>query len=101
MKIGGKMPCDSGMGGGYNGYYERQEIDKLTRLLCALCKQLEDSAGKSITFEDADLNYWWQNHKKLDAEKQRQAAIEKHKVFLRNQARAKLTPEELDALLNK
>ncbi len=71
------------------------ENHQLTRLLCSACKLLE---AKGFPMPNLELERWWTEHKKLDAYRERQEQIERDKALLREQAIAKLTPEERKAL---
>ena len=55
------MPCTSGID------YTQEKFDKVSRLLCFLCKQIE--LGDQANFDCAEYKEiwdWWQEHKELD-----------------------------------
>ena len=71
------MPCTDGGPTSYS--YENPEtkrrLDHVTRLLCTLCKRLENIGrpvdGKIVNInfifsDDSELSEWWENHKILD-----------------------------------
>jgi hypothetical protein len=68
-----------------------RKADEATRVACEALKALDayESAmiGRPLTALSAESREWWRRHKILD-----------QKRVLRNQALAKLTPEEQDAL---
>jgi hypothetical protein len=79
--------------------HSRKEIDKLTRMLCGLCGELEavnydDEEGKSIFRQVKGLPKWWETHKRQDAQrlaKEREDRINERK---KKAALKKLTKEE-------
>jgi hypothetical protein len=81
----------------------REELDKVTRYLCAVLTDLEDEVQDGNNEIDPraflqslspDLRIWWKKHKKWDAKRRAQEAEEKRKKELRKAALAKLTDEE-------
>lgn len=74
--------------------------------LCALLArlQLRDPAFFNRMVYDAhrresrDLATWWEDHSKADAERKRRENAATARAALRQQALAKLTPDEMDAL---
>lgn len=81
----------------------REDLDKLTRLLCTATKMLEgahvlDAFRIPSAAEDRLLWDWWKEHKERDAKK---AAAERENTLAEiakgralKSARAKLSPEE-------
>jgi hypothetical protein len=63
------MPCDSmsgwtpGHGAAEDARRLKQELDGVTALLCAMCRQMETN-GQPIT--DPTLKAWWREHKAYD-----------------------------------
>lgn len=72
-----------------------QNLQKHTRELCAWCKNQPASRIKSMSLE---LQMWWRDHQKQDAQHAREAAARRKKADLAAIARKKLTPEERRAL---
>lgn len=66
----------------------KNELDKLTRMLCALCRSVESSATVNIYLDD-ETHKWWTIHKKMD---------ELRRQELRSRAKSKLSDDELNAL---
>lgn len=75
------MPCTDG-GVSYTHYADNPEtkkrLDRVTRLLCGLCKRIEAQGhgGDDLITVDQELVEWWENHKILDAKKE-QARLNK------------------------
>ena len=81
---------------------QRKKVDKLTKMLCALCKLIEmhhpDSETQRKAAEIPGLHTWWQKHKEKDAtEKARKERDKKAKAF-KKKALGKLTAEDKKAL---
>lgn len=56
----------------------RDELDKLTRLLCESCQCLEDSmmaAEQGVDFFTDELRQWWEDHKKADEARKRREEV--------------------------
>lgn len=55
-------------------YYEKikikEELDKVTRLLCTVCKSIESQ--EFSTKDSNELQEWWEAHKQLDAEREKE-----------------------------
>jgi hypothetical protein len=84
------MPCV------YDDYGEsdrkaKEELDKLTRMLCATCRQVEDC---DLKIEDRETKAWWTQHKKADAERRRLEQLAIDERARRQAALLKLTVEE-------
>ena len=99
------MPCNSGLGMTSHGlglgenidYSARRENDRMARVLCDIFRTLESQSIDASAF-GRDAADWWREHKahdELRAKKDREAA---RLALLRDNARAKLTAEELSAL---
>lgn len=95
------MPCrDEGAYDSY-GAEQKEKLDKVTRLLCALCKHIEDYEGVGIyisNVENGELKTWWEAHKKADAKRETEEAEDRRRQKVRNYALNKLTQEEKDLL---
>ena len=48
------------------------EVNKLTRMLCAICGKIERMGG-SVTALSHEASEWWERHKLLDAERKSHA----------------------------
>tara|TARA_R110000772_G_scaffold249530_2_gene363935 strand:+ start:71639 stop:71998 length:360 start_codon:yes stop_codon:yes gene_type:complete len=116
------MPCDSGpdddCGRCCDCESNKQEVDKLTRYLCAVLTKVEAveggevSLGKRIQKEngtsDAELKMWWNKHKRIDQDriKRENEYLEQQifeKALDRMKSGSKLTVKEkaLKALIKK
>lgn len=69
---------------------DKTKIDKLTDMLCSLCREL-DSVPKSIAS-------WWDQHKAADARKLKAETRKKKYKDIKDKALSKLTKEEKIAL---
>lgn len=79
----------------------KTECDKLARIACKAMYALEKLDPELKSFKDQESRKWWTKHKKDDQERIEKEAKEKTKreeeARLREQALAKLTPEEIQA----
>jgi len=67
------MPCTfTGSLEGDRALFLREDLDKLTSLLCDLCKRLEKKGRSDIIAANPRLTKWWKLHKKFDAAKKGQ-----------------------------
>lgn len=64
----------------------KAELDKVTRLLCDVCRAFGPDDKTHFFSEVRGLKSWWSKHKKKDANR------------IRKEALAKLTPEERKVL---
>ena len=91
------MPCMSyDDDPGYNDRQWKQKTDMLARIACKAMDQLENTTHGQFEelMQDEEVRTWWTAHKEADA-KARLAREERARVHkLRNEALAKLTPEE-------
>jgi hypothetical protein len=94
------MPCsdERGTNADYISSAFQEKIDKLTRLLCEANRVIDHlelkhrrSPGPSRSRE---LREWWEDHKRMDKEREEQAKRIKQEYRIRQEARNKLTPEE-------
>lgn len=87
------MPCQSDPSD-YADNSIRNELNMVTRLLCALCGELE-AAGQSLYIGKVPyLLSWWEAHKLRDAERKVREAKQAENDRRTRQALDKLTPEE-------
>lgn len=84
----------------WEGYHSRTYckttsalLDELVRELCSRLQALP-----SITQHSLELQIWWRDHQKADAERIAREQQTKQLATLRRQALAKLSPLERDAL---
>lgn len=74
--------------------------DNVTRMLCEMCARLE--AENLTHLLTAPTKEWWEEHKKIDAERiareERKQKIASDRKALRKSALGKLTPEERKVL---
>ncbi len=107
------MPCSSD---GYPTHEElqREKLDLTTRLLCSVCKNLENIYEKTeqsrrglgreilqqvgIILKDHELNSWWIKHKKIDEERIAREIAEAVKTEAKRVALAKLSNEDKQVL---
>lgn len=73
---------------------QRNELDKLTRMLCETCKQ---ATRTGITLRP-EVRAWWEQHQKADARRLEEEAEAARQDQLRNQALTRLSDEERKAL---
>lgn len=100
------MPCNDGVGPEYVDSYQRRidqrRIDKLTRMLCSVCKEIDDlfdaEEGKTFIKGIKGLSEWWEEHKQIDAQRLETEREQKRLRKLRKTALAKLTTEERQLL---
>jgi len=92
------MPCLSGPSEAELWHEERLKNDRVTALLCALCQRIEEGPSSKVINEDPALVAWWQEHKRLDAERKAQEARDFRRKRVAEEARSKLTREERIAL---
>jgi len=88
------MPCRSDWDD--SSYYERlrDENDKLTKMLCACCKSIDERSGTVPPIAGA----WWKQHREADARREREERERREREALRATALKKLTAEEKKAL---
>jgi hypothetical protein len=77
------MPCQSDESLGRTAQHD--ELDRVTRLLCLLCKTNEETGG--LFTWPAEVKVWWINHKALD-----------RKRAIRQRVLSSLSQEEREAL---
>ena len=88
------MPCRDD---GWEGVIaQKEELDKLTDMLCRMCRGTE-SAGR-LSVLPPDVQVWWAEHKKADAAREAQERAEKAQLDLKKKALKKLSAEEKKAL---
>lgn len=97
------MPCTGG--GPPSDYEDKQEINKLTKMLCRMCKivqHLDD--GEVLIKTVKGLKPWWDAHKKEDrrrVKKQREARKKEQKMEDSiKKAKSKLTAQEYEDLVD-
>lgn len=84
----------------------KTECDRLARIACKAMAKLEQLDPELNNFKDREARKWYSDHKKADKARMEKEAKEKAKLEeqerLRQEALAKLTPEEIAAFgLNK
>ncbi len=81
--------------GKYDRNYGRvKTIHEDTATLCEWCQHHPDE----VTTKSLELQIWWRDHQAADRKKEEQAKAEAEHKALVQQAKAKLTPEELAAI---
>lgn len=107
------MPCYSDIPSEYDIQRDR-ELDKVTRMLCALCKRIEEKIKEMkkspvpiemgeaelehLINADEELTKWWKKHKAWDRRRERLHRMEEQKKAAQKAAMEKLSYEELKAL---
>lgn len=80
----------------------KKECDKLARIACKAMTALEKLDPELKDIKDQETRKWWTIHQKADQEriaKEEKAKAKKEEADkLRQQALAKLTPEELEVM---
>lgn len=84
-------------------------LTNVTQMLCGVMTDLEkryrhrsrDNAYRNVLQAVPGLDEWWEEHKKIDTQRQEKAEANKVKALLRKQALSKLSQEEYQALLDK
>lgn len=92
------MPCQGGCGSPEPNY--KQEVAKLSSLLCSVCRSLEDL---NFDFDkNPELSRFWDEHKKIDEARllsEARMRLEKSRCLeLSNKKFGDLTKEELGLL---
>ena len=88
------MPCADGRD--YRDDYSavRDELDKVTELLCGLCGRLEFKNQQGFIGSDRQLEKWWREHQRMDRERIAREQEKERKEQLKQNALNKLTKEE-------
>lgn len=87
------MPC----GGGPEPF--QLELLETENMLCGLCRRAESlGLGDVLITPDSTLKAWWRHHKAIDDRKLAAEASQKERAKLAKKAKAKLTPQEQEAL---
>lgn len=97
------MPCSDG---GWSRSVDDSEIrslekrnDKLARIACAAMTALEANGIEDfILLENDEVREWWAEHKEFDRKRREKEAERKRLAQIRQDALAKLSPEERKVL---
>ena len=94
------MPCRDGGPplGESHSELQQAKIDKLTRMLCTLCKRLEDHEEGNHIYDSHELDVWWAEHKEQDRIREQRESQERAEERFKKEAVAKLSPEERKVL---
>jgi len=88
------MPCQS-----YSDRdllaFSRKEIDDLTRMLCAICR---DTERRGFGMPNDEITTWWTDHKRKDAERKARESASMERSAVREKALLKLTQVEREVL---
>jgi hypothetical protein len=77
------------------GSETKKKLDKVTALLCGLCRKLEGyELFTHILNNNKELNTWWIDHQEKDRKEAIRLAKIKREKILKKNALAKLTPDE-------
>jgi hypothetical protein len=78
----------------YNKHHNKDILDKAVRELCQKCSSL----GPKIKNYSLELQMWWRDHQKADAQRQKLEREEQEKKHLKKTALSKLSQAERQAL---
>lgn len=92
------MPCSDGGPSYYDDTETKKRLDKVTRLLCGLCRRLTDRSRKFHITDDAELAKWWDNHQEQDRVRFVRKRKERKEKEAKLKALTKLTPRERQLL---
>lgn len=90
-----------------DGQYDNSEskalksrLDKVTRILCKVLKELENSPEMTAILlkSDKEFQNWYTAHKKADEEERKRIAEKKRREAVKKAAMAKLSAEEREIL---
>ena len=88
------MPCSDG-GPSYQENPETKDrLDKVTRLLCGLCRRLTNRGRAFHITDDAELAKWWAAHQEEDRRREERERKEREEAAAKRKALAKLSPRE-------
>lgn len=88
------MPCMDGGPTREEISRQNQDFEIITKLACRLCKEIEKRGEKVPKF----AKDWWERHKLADEERKRLEKVKKEKERRKQNALAKLSPEDKKAL---
>lgn len=89
------MPCRDGGPTDYEETVEKQRrLDKVTRMLCGLCRRVNKSGRDTLITYDAELTAWWADHQAEDRKREAEEAAERAKERARQAVLAKLSPRD-------
>ena len=96
------MPCRDNWGTAEDFAEYQRKIDKLTRMLCGLCKVVEDFTDGDddvmVIDKVKNLRKWWNAHQAADRKREARQKVEKEKRRKISIALSKLTDEERELL---
>lgn len=77
----------------------KKEADKLARIACkALTELIKHGKADFLILKDDEVREWWEAHQEADREEREREAERARKKALKEQALARLTEEEKEAL---
>lgn len=96
------MPCSDSDRYPTDAQRMKEKVDKLTRMLCGVMKEVERCAKVRLAVRmknlDGELLDWWEEHKSVDAERIEREEAQRRLQQVRKRALQKLSDEEKDAL---
>ena len=92
------MPCTDPFADAQADREQRRRLDAATRLLCGLCKYVENRISGKVIGHIYGLTNWWEEHKKKDEERMECERFEEHRRKVKQAALSKLTDEERKVL---
>jgi len=88
------MPCTDG-GPNYSDNPETtRRLNKVTRMLCSLCRRINKSGRDTLITQDAELTAWWSDHQEMDRKREAAQRAERAKRQERRAVLAKLSPKD-------
>ena len=75
-----------------------RENDKLTRMMCNMCRNLEAGDDYNYIPRVRGLITWWKEHKRLDAKRETEERETEKMEKLRKKAISKLSKKERESL---
>lgn len=91
------MPCRDDRNDCYENPETRRRLDKVTRLLCGLCRKITKRGFMTrIEFIDdnEELKIWWEEHQEADLRRIERENLQKQKEKRKKEALAKLNLED-------
>lgn len=89
------MPCRDDRDDCRQDYSDLQtKLDKVTRLLCGVCRATEKAGGGKLIAANKELNTWWKQHQEADRRREAAEQAERDQQAKRQAALDKLSPEE-------
>ena len=98
LGTGAPVNPDSPEWKGYINNFSNQNLNSATAQLCEALKEIETECPEELGRCSLELQIWWRDHKKTDAERRKKEAEEKKTQDEKDAALRKLTPHEKNLL---